>query len=152
MSNVTQEWLDAYYARLKQPQQALTPETPLGQAIQKLPKARMNKLESEYAQELENQKRCGLIQWWAFEPMKLRLAGNTYYSPDFGVMAKVIDASSGSNWLELEFHEVKGFWRDDARVKIKVAAEHFPFVFRAIKKKKQRDGGGWDVEVFEAAQ
>lgn len=141
MSNWTAQDLEGYYARLKQPHQALTPETPLEQAIQKLPKARMNKLEAEYAQELENQKRCGLILWWAFEPMKLRLAGNTYYSPDFGVLA-----------YRLEFHEVKGFWRDDARVKIKVAAEHFPFVFRAIKKKKQRDGGGWDVEVFGGAE
>ena len=52
-------------------------------------------------------------------------------------------------WREaLEFHEVKGFWRDDARVKIKVAAEHFPFKFVAVRKKKLSEGGGWDVEEF----
>jgi hypothetical protein len=48
----------------------------------------------------------------------------------------------------LECWEVKGHWEDDARVKIKVAAELFPFVFRAFKPKAKRDGGGWSMEVF----
>ena len=33
------------------------------------------------------------------------------------------------------------------RAKIKIAAELYPFRFLAAKPKK--DGGGWDVEVFE---
>ena len=32
----------------------------------------------------------------------------------------------------LELHECKGFWRDDARVKIKVAASLYPFKFIAV--------------------
>jgi len=48
---------------------------------------------------------------------------------------------------ELEFHEVKGFWRDDARVKIKTAAYQYPiFHFIAVTKVRKRDGGGWRRE------
>ena len=45
---------------------------------------------------------------------------------------------------ELEMHEVKGFWREDARLKIKVAAEQFPFRFVAVTKSKD----GWATEEF----
>jgi hypothetical protein len=48
----------------------------------------------------------------------------------------------------LECHEVKGFWADDARVKIKVAAEMYPFRFIAIMKLPKRDGGGFSIEEF----
>jgi hypothetical protein len=33
----------------------------------------------------------------------------------------------------LECHEVKGHWTDDALVKIRVAAEQFPFRFIAVR-------------------
>ncbi|MFX6258524.1 DUF1064 domain-containing protein, partial [Acinetobacter baumannii] len=45
-------------------------------------------------------------------------------------------------------HEVKGFWTDDARVKIKVAAEQYPLTFLAVKAKAKKDGGGWAIETF----
>lgn len=95
----------------------------------------MNKTEAKYAAYLEAQKLAGEILWWAFEAVKLRLADNTFYTPDFMVLPRS---------LSLEIHEVKGFWRDDARVKIKVAAEHFPFRFYAITKAKD----GWEREEF----
>jgi hypothetical protein len=45
----------------------------------------------------------------------------------------------------VEFHEVKGHWQEDARVKIKVAAEKFPmFRFHAWSKTK----GVWMRERF----
>jgi hypothetical protein len=50
---------------------------------------------------------------------------------------------------QIECHEVKGHWMDDARAKIKIAAEMYPFRFLAVRPKAKRDGGGWDVEVFE---
>lgn len=99
----------------------------------------MNKTESAYAQHLELRRNAGDVQWWAFEPVKLRLADNTFYTPDFGVMA-----SDGV----LEMHEVKGFWEDDARVKIKVAAAQFPFRFIALKAEAKKRGGGWKEETF----
>ncbi len=95
----------------------------------------MNKTEAAYAGELELRQRAGEIVWYRFEAIKLRLAGKTFYTPDF-----VVIMANG----EVQFHEVKGFWRDDARVKIKVAAEQFPFRFIAIRKTK----GGWETEYF----
>lgn len=99
----------------------------------------MNKTEQAYAAHLEQCKAQGLVLWWKFEGLKLRLADNTFYTPDFAVLPV-----SG----EMECHEVKGFWQDDARVKIKVAADLYPFRFLAVKVKAKKDGGGWEVEEF----
>ena len=71
--------------------------------------------------------------------MKFRLADNTFYTPDFALMRP-----DG----QIEIHEVKGFWQDDARVKIKVASEMYPFKFIAVQAKAKKDGGGWGYEVF----
>jgi len=76
----------------------------------------MNKAEAKYALELEARRRTCEIVWWAFEPIKLRLAERTFYTPDFAVLK--------SDGL-FELHEVKGFWQDDARVKWKVVKEKF---------------------------
>ncbi len=101
---------------------------------------KMNRTERAYADYLERLRLAGMILRWAFEPMKLRLADRTFYEPDF-LVQHTDDA--------LELHEVKGRWEDDARVKIKVAARLHPwFEFRAVKKRPQRDGGGWEVETF----
>ena len=54
----------------------------------------------------------------------------------------------GANGL-IEMHEVKGFWMDDARAKIKIAADMYPFRFLAIKAKAKKNGGGWDQENFD---
>ena len=48
----------------------------------------------------------------------------------------------------IEAHEVKGYWMDDARVKIKVAAAQHPVKFIAVKARTKKDGGGWEVEEF----
>lgn len=110
------------------------------QALGRLPKGTMNKTEKEYADMLEAQKQAGDILWYTFEGMKFRLADNTFYTPDFIVLL--------SN-NELEAHEVKGFWVDDARVKIKVAASMYPLRFIAASKKPKKYGGGWAIERFE---
>lgn len=88
----------------------------------------MNGLEKRYAAEILEPKRlAGEILWYEFDAVKLRLAAATFYTPDFFVMKA--DYS-------LEVHEVKGtskgkpFVEDDAAVKIKVAADKFPFRFR----------------------
>ena len=104
-------------------------------ALGRLPKGTMNKTESAYAATLELQKISGNILWYLFEGIKLRLAKNTTYSPDFIVMTKT---------GVIECHEVKGFWTDDARAKTKIAAEMFPFKFVAVKKTRQ----GWEEEEF----
>lgn len=100
----------------------------------------MNKTEAAYGAHLEMLKRAGEIAWYRFEGLKFRLADNTFYTPDFAVML-------GDG--RMECHEVKGFWQDDARVKIKVAADLYPFRFIAITAKTKKAGGGWAVESFE---
>ena len=95
----------------------------------------MNKLEAAYAQKLELERLAGMWQWWAYEPIKLRLAGGAWYTPDFAM----IDTGG-----HLVIHETKGFWREAARVRIKVAAELYPFFrFVAVTKQRKRDGGAW---------
>ena len=91
----------------------------------------MNGLERDYAMELGARRRAGEIEAFWFESFKIRLADKTWFTPDFLVLTK-----EGF----LEFHETKGFLMDDANVKIKVAAEHWPFKFIMIRKVK----GQWD--------
>lgn len=93
-----------------------------GRGVRKAPGA-MNGWERKYSATLEARKQTGEILWWAYEAVKLKLADKTYLTPDFVVML-----ADGA----IEFHEVKGFMRDDAAVKLKVAANKFPFIFRLI--------------------
>lgn len=95
-----------------------------------------NKTERAYANLLELRRRAGEILWYKFEAIKFRLANNTYYTPDFVVLL--------AN-LEIEVHEVKGFWEEDARVKIKVASEMFPFRFFGVQLIDKQ----WKYEEFK---
>ncbi len=93
----------------------------------------MNKLESDYATHLAILKGNGLVLDFRYEALKLKLAKNTWYNPDFIVITETA----------FEIHEVKGFWEDHARVKIKVAAELFPWIaFKAVTGRK----GRWEFE------
>lgn len=108
-------------------------------ALGRLKAGAMNKTEAAYERELAEAKQIGDVLWYRFEGVKLRLADNTFYTADFAVM-------TGDNVLEI--HEVKGFWTDDARVKIKVAADQYPFRFIAVKALPKKAGGGWAREEF----
>jgi len=108
-------------------------------ALGRLKTGQRNKTEAAYEAQLELRKKAGEVLWYRFEGLKLRLADNTFYTPDFAVMP-------ADGFLEL--HEVKGFWQDDARVKIKVAAEMYPFRFLAVKARSKKNGGGWELEDF----
>lgn len=95
----------------------------------------MNRTEAQYGDYLELEKMQGAIVDYRYEALKLRLADATFYTPDFLV---VYDD-------RFECHEVKGFWRDDARVKIKVAAAMYPWIkFVAVSRKKRQ----WEFEKF----
>ena len=91
-------------------------------------KPKMNKWETDYAQLLEYSKREGIIGWYKFEGMKLWLGEGAWYTPDFAVFSTIGDPKS------LQFHEVKGFWREAAKVRIKVARSMYPFMFRCMRK------------------
>ena len=94
------------------------------QALGRMKSGKMNNAELAYSKTLALRKMAGKILWYSFEGITLRLADRTTYTPDFVVML-----ANG----ELELHEVKGFWTDDAKVKVKVAAEKFPFRFIAVR-------------------
>lgn len=129
---------EAEYAALTANKAPLTAKQKV-QALGRLPVGQMNKTEALYAQTLEARKHLGEVAWYKFEGIKLRLADNTFLTVDFAVMLR-----DG----QLEMHEVKGHWTDDARVKIKVAADIYPMQFLAVKKQSAKNGGGWDVERF----
>ena len=98
-------------------------------------KGEMNRTEAQYGDFLEGLKVSGTIVDYRFEGVKLRLADKTFYTPDFLVVYPD----------RFECHEVKGFWRDDARVKIKVAASQYPWMrFKAVQWK----GGKLVTEEF----
>lgn len=99
----------------------------------------MNKTEARYAEQLRLRQLAGEIEWFAYEAWTFKLATDTRYTPDFVVML-----AGGA----LECHEVKGFWRDDAKVKIKIAAEKFPLQFLAVREVAKKHGGGWEVTRF----
>lgn len=108
-------------------------------ALGRLPAGVMNKTEAAYDAHLWLKRHAGTVLWHKFEAIKLRLADNTFYTCDFAVLP-----DTGV----LEMHEVKGFWQDDAKVKIKVAASIYPFVFKAVKAVAKKHGGGWELENF----
>jgi hypothetical protein len=86
----------------------------------------MNKTEATHAMDLEMRKRVGEILDYHWQPLRLKLGADCTYEPDFLlIMAD----------LSIEFHEVKGgFITDDAIVKVKVAANLFPwFIFRLFQ-------------------
>lgn len=98
-------------------------------------RAALNKWEEEYAKGLELLFRSGEIDWWKFEGVSLKLADGARYTPDFAVFRNGI----------LELHEVKGFFRESAKVRFKVARDMYRgFIFMCLRKKKVREGGGWE--------
>lgn len=108
-------------------------------ALGRLKSGVMNKVEAEYSRLLESMKTSGEVAWFAFEGITLKLAEGSRYTPDFLVMK-----SDG----QLEVHEVKGRWIGDGKTKLRIAADKFPFKFKAIFAKLKRDGGGWTEEEF----
>jgi len=109
------------------------------QALGRLKVGAMNKTEAAYAATLDLRRAAGEVAWFEFEGLKFRLADNTFYTPDFAVML-----ASGA----LEAREVKGHWQDDARAKIKIAANLYPVRFVAVQAVAKKAGCGWKVEEF----
>jgi hypothetical protein len=96
----------------------------------------MNGLEAAFAERLEGLRVAGDLRAWEFEPVALLLAPKLRYTPDFFCW-----------WADghIECAEVKGFWRDDARAKVKMAAALYPqFWFVGWK----HVNGKWIAEEF----
>jgi hypothetical protein len=100
----------------------------------------MNKTEAAYCAHLEAELAAGRVAWFAFEGIKLRLADRSFLTMDFAVLP--VDGGI------LELHDTKGsehMISEDAKVKMAVAAEHYPFIFKVAIPRKKRDGGGWAI-------
>lgn len=108
----------------------------LARAFPKTPGA-INRTESAYASRLELLRIAGEVSEWRYEAFTLKLADGVRYTPDFFVVLP-------SGYIEL--HEVKGFFRDDARVKLRVAARQFQ-CFRFLLVVKQ--GQQWEISEVE---
>lgn len=113
------------------------------QALGRLKTGEKNKTEQRYEDEiLRPLLHAGEILWYRFEGVKLRLADNTFLTMDYAVLPK-----SGV----LEMIDVKGasvLFLDDAKVKLKVAAEAYPFVFKVAYPAGRKAGAGWTVEAL----
>jgi len=93
------------------------------------------KLEYAYAEILDKMRLAGEIVNWYYEPFNIRLADNTFWKPDFLLVFPD----------RFEFHETKGWWRRDARAKIKIAAKIYPyFKFVGV----QLENKQWKFEKF----
>lgn len=78
-----------------------------------------SKLEASFADFLELSLKSGAMGWYRYEPMSFRIGPDARYRPDFGALVLPT--------RELWLYEVKGFWREAAKVRIKVAADMYPF-------------------------
>lgn len=75
------------------------------------------------------------------QSVTLGLGNGVRYTPDFVVALAPGLVGEGR---EIMAYEVKGFMRDDAAVKVKVAASLYPWIqFYLVTKAK---GGGWQME------
>lgn len=88
--------------------------------------AKLNKTEAAYLRYL----RALNPRYLGIQNITLKLADDCRYTPDFFAI---------DNMGVLHAREVKGFWRDDAKVKIKVAARLFPFIKFTVAT-KTKDG------------
>ena len=102
-----------------------------GGLIRQDSKPLMNKLESEFYTQLQ------LAGWPTIliQSLKFRLGNGVGFTPDFVCVG---------HDMKLRAYETKGFMRDDAGVKIKVAAFQYPWIsWRLVWKNK----GQWTERV-----
>lgn len=105
----------------------------------------MNKLERRFRDGVLEPAfvRGAIMSYWR-EPIKLRLAGRTWYTPDW-----LVSLPTGEHGIPPapEIVEVKGFMRDDAAVKLKVAANLYPaFAWWLVT----RDKWGWHARRVDS--
>jgi len=104
-------------------------------------KKKMNPLEVRYAIQLAALKAASEILDWRFEEVRFKLGGTketneAWFKPDFFIVYPA----------RFEIHEIKGHWREAARVRMKVASQLYPwFVWKAVKYDRRR---GWIYEDF----
>lgn len=111
-----------------------------------------NKLEQEFEAFLREEWRTKKAHIHP-QGLTLTLANGVRYTPDFIVAVPCVTEVETTYQVEgraavmLLAFETKGFMREDASVKIKVAARLYPWIkFHLVTKRRKKDGGGWDIE------
>ena len=93
-----------------------------------------SKWEEQYAERLERDRKNREIDWWAYECIRLKIGAEAWYTPDFITRVSFLEAPD-----IFEFHEVKGYKREAAMVRLKAAALMYPFfTFFLVTKKGSR--------------
>lgn len=109
-----------------------------------------NKTEAAYESHLDVLHRAGEIDGFKFEGIKLKLADNTHFTPDFIVYAadgvvELHDTKGTTKKLRAGgFKEAVPWIEEDAKLKLKLAAELFPFRVFAVFKTPD----GWQKQQF----
>jgi hypothetical protein len=116
--------------------------------VDRLADARMNKTERSYARHLERMLAAREIARWDFEPVTLRIGPVMFYTPDFRLIMpdgiEVFDDTKAL-WRPTKKYPERVGWKEDARAKIKAAAELHPYIFRGAVEIK---AGVWKIECF----
>ena len=87
----------------------------------------MNRAEARYAQHLEARRLAGEVVWFKYESVTIKLAPDCRWTADFAVML--------ADGL-VELHDFKGFMEAHTAIKIKIAADTFPFPVVVITERK----------------
>lgn len=130
----TKEQYEAHEARIRKMKPstlppAITAVSMMAEIAKSTDEAKLNKTEWAFLNVLRSRG----LQWIGVQNITLKLADDTRYTPDFFY---IHDGRLNAN-------EVKGFFRDDAKVKIKVAARLFPWIrFTLVFKSKS----GWEYK------
>lgn len=98
----------------------------------------MTGLEKKFRGLLEACRLGGSILQYSYEPMRLKIADSdraAFYKPDFGVLFKT--------GLYV-FYETKGYWKTDAKLRIRAASSQHPFIFVSA----ELYDGEWDFSLF----
>ena len=132
--------LQARQAKSKSPAPKQSTSKAKLHALGRKKKGEMNATEAKFANYLRGLEIVGDILWWKHEGIKLQLADNTTLNVDFNVMY------ADGLLVMIDVKGAKAIIEEDAKVKMKVAAEQFPFVFRYAFPRQKKDGGGWIIE------
>ena len=95
-----------------------------------------SKWEVQYALHLDYLVMAGLVLSWVYEPDTLVCAGGTKYRPDFRVRFPHGE----------EYHEVKGFFRTQDKVRMREASVVSPLPIVLVTKK----GGAWHATPYRS--
>lgn len=102
---------------------------------------KLNKTETAWRDYLRTQHPTDTIHE---QGITLQLGNGVRYTPDFIVICPAGLATEG---VCVAAYEVKGFMRDDAAVKLKVAASLYPWIAFTLVSRK---GGTWNTQEIRA--